>query len=155
MCNALGIVASCFKEYNIPWVLIGTASLSLQNVAIEPVDIDILTTAEAAYRAGDALKEYKEIPVSYGTTEFFRSYRGVYTIDGVKVEVMGDFEERVGEEWIPLSERLSSPIMIPLGSMEIPVSSLQDQLVSYQRLGRKEDRVKIDAIKRALLEKES
>jgi hypothetical protein len=151
--SALEVVASRLTVHKIRWILVGTTSLFLQDVDVEPEDIDVFASVDDIHRAGDLLKDYEVLPITFGTTELFKSYRGVYNIKGVKVEVMGDLEEKVSEEWISLSDRLYSPVMIQLGSIEVPVSPLRLQLKSYQRLKREKDKLKIDAIKKALQKK--
>ncbi|MFO7836655.1 MAG: hypothetical protein R6V83_08370 [Candidatus Thorarchaeota archaeon] len=69
----------------------------------------------------------------------FESYMGEYTIHGIKVQIMGDFKEKRGEKWFSLNNRLESPHMIDIGQGRIPVSTLVDQLESYERLGRHGD----------------
>ena len=90
-----------FKENQCFWVLSGSTSLRLQGVAV-PVkkDIDIITNAENAKKIDQVLKEYVIQPSAFSATDKYQSYFGIYEIDGVNVEVMGEFRYRMKNgEW--------------------------------------------------------
>jgi D-hexose-6-phosphate mutarotase len=74
----------------------GSLSLALQGIDVEPHDIDLLTDRQGAYRINAMLKKYEKKRVGYSETEKLSSYFGVFEIQGVKVEVMGDYRERQG-----------------------------------------------------------
>ena len=124
----------------------GSVSLALQGVNVEPHDIDLLTDRQGAFRINAMLKKYEKKVVDYAETEKVSSFFSVFEIQGVKVEVMGDYRERQGTKWVSLSKRLANPKTIEVDGMRIPVSSLEDQLVSYRRLKRPKDAEKIRKI---------
>lgn len=137
-------------EKNINWVLAGSLSLYLHGVDVQPSDIDLITTREGAYRIARIFSQYVEEPVRYMESEFFRSYFGVIIIDGVKVEVMGDLEEKQYGKWVSLNKRLSNRDFIELEGRRVPLSDLKDQLESYKACGRVEDGIKIRKIEEFL-----
>jgi predicted nucleotidyltransferase len=132
-------ISGMIQGHGIKWVVVGTVSLALQGVDIQPKDIDIISTKEDTFRISEILKEFEIKPVEFGRTLLFESYMGVYAIEGVKVEVMGDFREKIDNKWVSLNERLISPVIVDIDNVPIPVSTLEDQLLSYEKLGRPKD----------------
>ncbi|NHI89793.1 MAG: hypothetical protein EAX87_09735 [Candidatus Thorarchaeota archaeon] len=128
----------------------GSASLALQGVDITPNDIDILTDEYGAFKIGVLLKEFEIKPVSFSQTDLFESFYGIYDIEGTKVDVMGDFRVRLEGTWVSLSDRLESPSLVQINAMNIPVSSMHDQLLFYEKLGREKDKDCILKIKKVL-----
>ena len=145
--DVLKKISSLLQGHGINWVVIGSTSLALQGVDIKPKDVDIISTKDDTFRISEILKEYETKPPEFGKTHLFESYMGVYTIDRIKVEVMGDLRMKAGDEWVSLSERLVSPIIIEIDDMPIPVSSLKDQIVSYEKLGRPKDSERVRKIR--------
>ncbi|MGQ4833783.1 MAG: nucleotidyltransferase domain-containing protein [Candidatus Asgardarchaeia archaeon] len=137
--DALKIIVDDFKKHKIKWVIAGSLSLALQGVDIVPKDIDIITTKEDALRLNKIWKEYTIKSVSFGQTEFFRSYFGIFQINDVKIEVMGNLEEKRKDKWVSLMNRLNFPKYVIIENMQLPVSPLEDQLKSYEMSGRKKD----------------
>lgn len=128
----------------------GSASLALQGVDITPNDIDILTDEYGAFKIGALLKEFEIKPVSFSQTDLFESFYGIYDIKGTKVDVMGDFRVMLEDTWVSLSDRLESPSLVQVDTMNIPVSSMHDQLLFYEKLGREKDKDCILEIKKVL-----
>ena len=137
--QALQLLCKSLETSDVRWVLAGSLSLALQGVNVEPHDIDLLTDRQGAFRINAMLKKYEKKAVDYAETEKVSSFFGVFEIQGVKVEVMGDYRERQGTKWVSLSKRLANPKTIEVDGIRIPVSSLEDQLVSYRRLKRPKD----------------
>jgi len=148
--KALKLIESKLRGSGVRWVLAGSVSLALQGVNVEPNDIDILTDEKGAFEINRILKDYEIKPVRFRCSKVFQSYFGEFEIEGVKVEVMGDLREFVEGEWRSLSHRLSTPRIIEVEGIRLPVSQLEDQLRSYQALGRRKDSSKIQRIKEAL-----
>jgi hypothetical protein len=143
-------ISQLLQGHDVEWLVVGTASLALQGVDIQPHDIDIISTKEDTFKIGEILKEFEIQPVKFGRTHLFESYMGVYEIDGLKVEVMGDFKEKRDNEWFSLEERMLSPVIVEIDGIPIPVSSLENQIVSYEKLKRPKDSKRIDKIREAL-----
>lgn len=148
--RALEIISERLRVQNIKWVLLGSMSLVLQGVKVTPNDIDILTDKSGAYKINEVFKDCEVKPVKYSSTGFQRSYLGEFRINNVKVEVMGDYEEKVKGKWQGFDSRLTSPVMIQFKGMELPVSELSEQLKSYEQSGREKDSGKIEQIRKAL-----
>ena len=148
--KVLKLLDEKLRNQKIRWCLVGSASLVLQGVKIKPKDIDILTDKKGAFKINKLLKDYEINPVKFGNSELFESYLGEFEINGIKIEAMGNLKEKIDNVWVSASKRLASQKIIKLNEMEIPVSSLREQIQSYEKLGRKKDCMKIRKIKEAL-----
>ena len=135
-----------FEKADIRWVVAGSLSLALQEVNVKPRDIDIFTNRKGAFKINDLLKKHEKKKVEYSQTNRFASFFGVFRINDVKIEVMGDYKEREGDKWISLSHRLRSPKIVEIDGVKIPVSPLEDQLTSYKRSKRLKDTEKVQRI---------
>ena len=71
--------------------------------------------------------------ISFSRTDFFESYYGKYIVAGTKVDVMGDFRVKLEGVWVSLSDRVEFPTIVQQNSMNIPVSSLREQLLFYEK----------------------
>ena len=140
--ETLKIFVNKIKDSNIKWVLVGSTSLSIRGVDVEPHDIDILTNKEGAYKIGELLKSYVKEDIKYRESDKFKSHFGVYYINGIKVEVMGDLSIMIDGEWSNVSD-LNSNEVIKYNDIEVPVFSLQSEYEAYIRLSRKEVAKKI------------
>jgi len=148
--GALKILSERLGSLNLSWVLGGSVSLALQEVNVTPGDIDILTDKPSAYRINHLLKDCEVKPVEYQRSDTVQSHLGEFVINDVKVEVMGDYQEKVKGKWQDLNSRLTWPVILQFEGMHLPLSALSDQLYSYEALGRKQDKAKITAIREVL-----
>ena len=148
--TALRIICDKLTQRDIRWVLVGSTSLTLQGVNVTPRDIDILTDKDGAYKINELLKDYEVQPVEYRQSERLQSHLGEFRISNVKVEVMGDYREKVKGEWQNLDSRLVSPAIIQFAGMQLPVSPLRAQLRSYESSGLEKDVTKIKEIREVL-----
>jgi hypothetical protein len=144
--QTLKLLCKGLESSNVRWVLAGSLSLALQGVNVEPNDIDLLTDRQGAFRINEILKKYEKKKVEYSEAEKVSSFLGVFEIQGVKVEVMGDYRERQGAKWVSLSKRLENPKIIEIDGIAIPVSPIEDQLTSYRRSTRPKDVEKTEKI---------
>jgi hypothetical protein len=144
--QALKLLFGMLETSSVHWVLAGSFSLALQGIAVDPRDIDLMTDRRGAFRINAILKNYEKKKVEYSETENARSFFGVFEIEGVNVEVMGDYEEKQGNKWVSLSKRLVNPRIIKVDGMRIPVSPLEDQLISYRTSKRPKDAAKMGEI---------
>lgn len=145
--SALQTICRRLKDHDIKWTLVGSASLVLQGVAIQPQDIDILTDKEGAYEVNKVFKEFEVRAVAFSQSEHFASHFWEFRIKGVKVDVMGDLKEHINGQWqrFPLRPRI-----IRVENMSLPVTPLETELDSYKLLGREKDALKVAKIEAAL-----
>lgn len=150
--EAIKIISAKLKGKKIRWVLVGSTSLALQGVKIKPKDIDILTDKEGAFKIEKLFEKYKVkvFPIKLSHSKLFKSYFGKFRLKGVKFEVMGDLKDRIGNRWVSFSARLKHPEFVKIKGVKVPVSSLQEQLKSYSKLGRKKDLIRVNKIKETL-----
>src|SRR5207247_9560169 len=97
--HALRVLAERTKASRVRWIIIGSASLAVQGVHIRPRDIDILTDMRGAFEFNTLLKDYENTPVRFSRSEILESYFGIFKIEGVIVEVMGELKMRYGNQW--------------------------------------------------------
>jgi predicted nucleotidyltransferase len=148
--KALKIINQKLRGKKIKWVLVGSTSLALQGVKIKPKDIDILIDKKSILKVNKLFREYEVEPIKFTRSKFFESYIGEFRIEGIKVEVMANLKEKIGNKWTSFSGRLINPRIIAIQGMGIPVSPLKEQLKSYQKLNRKKDLIRVQKIKDAL-----
>jgi hypothetical protein len=144
--QVLKYLCSNLGRSDVRWVLAGSLSLALQGIEIEPNDIDILTDQLGALKINSISKKYEIKKVKYYETEKAVSFFGVFEIEDVKVEVMGDYKEKQGSRWVNFSKRLENPKIIEVDGIKIHVSSMKDQLRSYRRSKRPQDVEKVKKI---------
>jgi predicted nucleotidyltransferase len=149
--EALNVIHRVLKDQNIEWVLVGSTSLALQGVKVDPKDIDILTDKKGAYKVAELLREYEIQPVTFSRSELFASHFGKFNIQGVQVEIMGDLEILTHGSWINMTaDRLQSKHKCKIGDVEVPVSSLEKQFEFYKKSSRKKDTATAEAIRTTL-----
>ncbi len=135
------IVPAMFKHQQ-PWALLGSTGSHLQGLPVEPPDIDIATTLAGAYLMAGCLIDYMRAPVRYGQTPNYASYFGVFEVDGVRVEVMGNLvvsgEDGVidtVEHFARWNDRVR---LVKVDGMNVPCVPLEWQLVANLLIGRVE-----------------
>jgi hypothetical protein len=150
--NVLKIIHKSLVNKKIKWVVSGSTSLFLQGITLKKVsDIDIMSDKKGALKISKILKKYEIKPVKFGKTKIIKSYWGQLKIKNVKVDVMGEFSEKIGKKWVNISkQRLNSHNFIKLGKIKIPVTKLKHHLLSYKILKRKKDIEKIRKIEEFL-----
>jgi predicted nucleotidyltransferase len=148
--KVLQIIVRHLKGEDVRWTIMGSVSLALQGIDTDLDDVDLLTDEHGAFKISALLKEFEVKPVSFSRTDPFESFYGIYDIEGTKVDVMGDLRVRLHGTWVSLSDRLKSPSFVQIDTMNIPVSSLHDQLLFYEKLGREKDRERILKIREVL-----
>ena len=89
------------KDSNVNWVVTGSLGFALQGVSVEPHDIDIQTDKEGAYEIEHFFSEFIVEPVRFKESERIRSHFGALMIEGVKVEIMGEIQKKINDEWEP------------------------------------------------------
>jgi hypothetical protein len=116
----------------------GTASLVLQGLAMGLDDIDVLCDAQTALNANVKLADYLVEPVAFKESDKFKSYYGKFLIDGVQVEIMGDWQiynDKKG--WSKIySADAESVTDVDVDGVKIPVTKIGLELEVFARMGR-------------------
>ena len=132
------------EESGINWVLTGSLGLAMQGVPVEVHDIDIQTDEEGAYQFEKIFAQDVVKPVRYSEAERIRSHLGAFSINGIKVEVMGDVQKRLDdqswEESVVLEDHRH---WMEIGQVQVPLLNLEYEYLAYLRMGRKEKAEKI------------
>lgn len=127
--------------YDVKWALDGSTSLALQGIDVKPHDIDILTDRDGAIKIQDGLKEYNEVPISHSSNGKYDSYFGIFKVNGIKVEVMGDLRVFRDGKWSAVQNPSSIDIVnVDIEELSVPVVSVKSQTESgylSERLKRK------------------
>ncbi len=148
--EVLKFIHDIFERNGIRWVLAGSVSLALHGIDVRVGDIDIITDRASALKITQLLKEFQIKELEYSSSDSYKSYHAVFVINDVKVEIMGDLQERIGNDWIDLSWRIDSAEKIELFGRTFPLSPLADQLRSYAGSEREGDREKAGKILEAI-----
>jgi ubiquinone/menaquinone biosynthesis C-methylase UbiE len=124
-----------------PWVLGGSCCLALHGVKVEPHDIDIVTSADGAYRIGDALRQAAEEKqaVQWSESERIRSHHGLYQMGDTQVDIIGAAELREGEGWSPTwrpAEWQTDSLAVPGAGVSVVTLTLEYELGAYRKLQR-------------------
>jgi len=128
------------KGTDVNWAIGGSLGLALRGAPFHPHDIDILTDRVGAYAIQRIFSDCVTREVSFRTSETVRSHFGALDIDGVKVEIIGDFQaRRPNEDWGDPPDIKALGRTIRFGDLDLPVLPLEWERQSYSRLGR-EDR---------------
>lgn len=137
-------IPAMFKSQQ-PWALMGSAGSVLQGIdGYPPPDIDLVTTKEGAYILEGAVAGCGATvrPVGWSVSPPYESHFGIFDVDDVKVEVMGDLIIRCGDGMIDAAEhfaRWSDKVrVIHFEGLHIPVVRLEWQLVANVLLRRPE-----------------
>lgn len=142
--KALETINNRLKDVNMNWAIFGSMNLLLQGLPVDPRDIDILTDENGAYEIEKVFKDYTTRKVVYCSDGKVTSHFGAFGIEGVKVEIVGNY---TSNKDMRLILDVKDKILIPFENMKIPCMPLEKELSAYNK-GEKSERVKI--IKEAL-----
>ncbi len=136
------------KDEDILWILSGSTSLVIQGVDVAiNNDIDILTDKAGSLKFDELLKDFMVEKSKYSSTEKYQSYFGKYEIDGVSVEVMGEFQYRLDNDEWSKPNQTNKIIKKEFEGMLLPMLELNQELKEYENLGQTD---KVEKIKNAL-----
>lgn len=148
--SVLKIIEKKLDYHMIKWIVVGSLSLALQKVKINPDDIDIVSDKKSIYAIQKLFNKYTTRKLKFLRSETFESYFGELEINGIKVQLMGNLKEKIGYQWTDLLIRLKNPKIITKYGIKVPVSNLEDQLRSYEKSKREKDLMKAEKIKEVL-----
>ncbi len=145
--DALKIFYKKVDPNKIPWTLIGSTSLILQDVNV-PVsyDIDIALDSSQCNKVDKLIKEYRKQKPVCSQTDMYRSCYGKYEIKGVNIDLIGDYQYKKNGKWSPVLDTSEYEIM-KIAGMKIRVLPLEKRLDEYQA---RHSRQKVSKIKKVL-----
>lgn len=126
------------------WVVTGSLGMALQGMPVTVNDIDIQTDRSGAYEIERRFAPFVTRKVTFSEAETIRSHFGSLTIDGIRVEIMGDIQKRLEDgSWEEPVDPAPFRRYVERNGMRIPVLSLEYEYRAYLRLGRREKAEKI------------
>lgn len=91
--NFSGVIKRLTKTFDgYQYAFRGTSSLVIQGLDMNVDDIDILCDEKTALAASKLLKKYLVRKVKYSESPKFKSFFGKFNIDGVIVEIIGNWQ---------------------------------------------------------------
>lgn len=127
-------LAGILKGYQ--YAFRGTTSLVLQGLEMNVDDVDILSDKDSALACNSLLKDYLTEEIALKESNKFKSYFGKFNIQGVLVEVMGEWQikDEKGNWGLPFSASERQKII--LDGQEIYVTTLESELSAFAKMGR-------------------
>ncbi|MBU0570097.1 hypothetical protein KKB40_04980 [Patescibacteria group bacterium] len=122
----------------------GTMSLVLQEIEMGVDDIDIICDKKTALDCNQLLKEYLLEEVALKESEKFKSYFGKFVVNGVLVEIMGEWQIRKSGKWKVESGKwgkkydasLEQITHVFVGKEKINVTTIETELEMFSQMGR-------------------
>lgn len=137
--SALGKIRARLEKSNVKWALVGSLGMAIRGIPIEPHDIDIITDEAGAYEIERLLSQFVLRRVAFRTSDMIQSHFGTLEIDGVRVEIMGDFriKNSVGnwEESLDLDKHMQ---IVQIEGEGVPVLRPEWEYQTSLKLGRRE-----------------
>ena len=125
------------QDRPVNWVVTGSFSFAIQGVPITPDDIDLQTDLAGALTIEQLLSKYVVQKVKFSSNEQIRSHFGELSINGVKVEIMGDVQKRNEDgSWEKPVDLDRYKQFVEFRGMTIPVLALECEYETYMKLGR-------------------
>ena len=125
------------KLRGVDYVLVGSVNLRIQEINLEPKDIDILTSVEGARKIEGLLKEYQKQEMRFEERNGLNSFRAIYEIDNIEVEVLGNLNSLARPK-----DFLDRKMVVDYKGIKIPCMPLEEELEAYRKMGR-EDKAKL------------
>jgi hypothetical protein len=135
----LHIIHDRLQGTSVTWAVTGSLGFALQGVPVVPHDIDIQTDKDGAYEIERLLDEFVVERVKFSSAERIRSHFGVFIINAIRVEIMGDIEKRSTKGvWQPIDDLRKYVRFVEIDDMIIPVLLLEYEYEAYMQLGRED-----------------
>lgn len=119
----------------IKWAITGSLSHALQGIEIIPNDIDILTDKHGAFSIEQLFSEFVYQQVAFSTKGAIRSFYGVLLIDDIRVDIIGDIENKNERgSWEPHADWDNNIFYLNITNFSVPVLNLEYEYKIYNRL---------------------
>ncbi|MBU0534679.1 hypothetical protein KKC62_00520 [Patescibacteria group bacterium] len=127
-------LADIFGEYQ--YAFRGTSSLVMQDLDMNVDDIDILCDEKTALAANKLLKDFLVEEVKYSESPKFKSFLGNFNVDGVKVEIMGNWQILDSKEVWSRVYDASDRVEVEYDNEKVFVTSVNLELEMFAKMGR-------------------
>lgn len=142
LAGLMPIARACFRD---PWWVIGSAAMQLAGVeGPEPNDVDLLCSARDADALAEAWAAHRDDHHRPADDGRFRSRFARFAHLPMPLEVMGDLEVRVADDWQPV--RVASEWRVEVNGHAISVPALSEQQRILTLFGREKDLAKVARI---------
>ena len=139
MISVLKKLARIFEENHIEYCIVGSMSLFLEGLPVEPSDIDILTTKESAFKIDELLGSHRTLECELRESNAFRSYFGKYRIDCIDVEIMGELQIRKNGKWNrPLIPSSIETKYVTIDGESVRIAKSKETFKFCKEIGREE-----------------
>ncbi len=123
------------KLDGLNYAIRGTSSLVLQDIDMNVDDIDIVCDKETALASNEILKDHLIERVEYVESNKFKSYFGKFKINGICVEIMGEWEiKKANGRW--LMANVNNRRQIEVHGTKIWVTTIEEELGMFSAMGR-------------------
>jgi len=147
--SALKIFYDKISSKQIFWILTGSTSLAIQGVDVNiNNDIDILTDKQGSEKIDELLNGFMLKKSDYSITDKYKSYFGIYQINNVKVEVMGEFQYKMKDGLWSIPNQRNGFFIKEFEGMNLPMLYLNQELKEYENLDRYD---KVEKIRKVLI----
>lgn len=115
----------------------GTSGMILQGLDMGVDDIDVVADEKTALLFNDLFKKEVQKRVEYSESDKFKSYYGKFVINGISLEVMGQWQIRKGEDWSEVYDASDDEInIIDVNGLKVRVEKLEIELKTSVEMGR-------------------
>ena len=143
--SALQTLSSRLADSSTDWAIGASCSLALHGIDVDPHDIDLDSSATGAYRIEQQCRDLLARPVQFVASPQIRSHWGALAIDGIQVELIGDFQVLRGDgSWAPPPDVRQLREFVTLDDLRLPVMPLAYVRGAYCLLGKVRQAALID-----------
>lgn len=150
--NPLNKITEFFKEagddlYQLKhdYYIVGSAAMVLTGCKVDEIgDINILTSSFDANFLQNLWADKIVTDHVYEYERIFRSNSGRFRFSTLDVEVMGNLEVHVGQQWVPLVVRQF--MNVEVAGFQVKVPTLKEQYRIYKFFGRPKDLDKAEIV---------
>ncbi|NEP00954.1 MAG: hypothetical protein F6K58_20295 [Symploca sp. SIO2E9] len=134
----------CFllKDLDEPWAITGGCNVFLRECIHTLDDIDAITTRMGALLIFEAMKDYVTKDLSYSEVERIRAHFFEASIDGIRIEVMGDPENKIDGKWIKNTLWSQAIEYFKFDETQVPLTTLDYEL-NINRILNNQERVRV------------
>ena len=137
--KALSVLAGRLAGADVRWAVTGSTAFALHGVAVVPRDLDISTDRRGAYALERLCVDQVLEPVRPCVSERLRTLRGLLSVEGVPVEIVGDIRRRLPSGgWGRPMDPLRHAVVLKIDGLQVPVLTPMYLHRAYMHLGRAE-----------------
>jgi leucyl aminopeptidase (aminopeptidase T) len=151
--ESLKIINKVSTKLDLPFCVIGSCSLLIQGLAVNPKDVDVIVPKNNLEKFLKPLKKYIVEPINTSGDEFGSYISAKLKIEGAEVEALEEYKINVDGKLFPFGQRaLDEKNFVDFGGMKLMCSSLRSELTAYKAFNRPKDKEKVKLIEAKLNE---